>query len=119
MAQQRDQLAVESGIPINNETVLAACGTCHATDDPNILSRISFRRTTPEGWQQTIKRMISLNDLAIEPEEAREVVQYLSNHLGLAPEEAKAFPKTTRTTPIAPLARAAEWLWRIRSLRPV
>ena len=90
MAQQRDQLAVESGIPINNETVLAACGTCHATDDPNILSRISFRRTTPEGWQQTIKRMISLNDLAIEPEEAREVVQYLSNHLGLAPEEAKA-----------------------------
>ena len=90
MAQQGDQLAVESGIPINNETVLVACGTCHATDDPNILSRISFRRTTPEGWQQTIKRMISLNDLSIEPEEAREVVQYLSNHLGLAPEEAKA-----------------------------
>ena len=67
MAQQGDQLAVESGIPINNETVLVACGTCHATDDPNILSRISFRRTTPEGWQQTIKRMISLNDLSIEP----------------------------------------------------
>lgn len=90
MAQQGDQLAVESGIPINNETVLVACGACHATADPNILSRISFRRTTPEGWQQTIKRMISLNDLSIEPEEAREVVQYLSNHLGLAPEEAKA-----------------------------
>ena len=31
-----------------------------------------------------------MNDLSIEPEEAREVVQYLSNHLGLAPEEAKA-----------------------------
>ena len=43
----------------------------------------------PEGWQQTIRRMVMLNDVTIEPETAREVVRYLSNHLGLAPEEAR------------------------------
>ena len=78
-----------AGIPIDNETVVAACSVCHVTDDPQILSRISFRRTTPEGWQQTIKRMVSLNDMLIDPDEAREVVRYLSNNLGLAPEEAR------------------------------
>ncbi len=77
------------GIPIDNETVVAACAACHITDDPQILSRISFRRTTPEGWQQTIRRMVSLNDMLLDPDEAREVVRYLSNNLGLAPEEAR------------------------------
>ena len=32
--------------------------------------------------------MVSLSDLLIEPDQAREVVTYLSNNLGLAPEEA-------------------------------
>ena len=54
------------------------------------MSRISWRRTTPEGWEFTVKRMIGLNGVQIEPAAAREVVRYLATNLGLAPEEAKA-----------------------------
>ena len=79
----------EDGIPIADETVRKACGSCHRPDDKGQLSRISFQRNTPEGWQGQIQRMAALNGLSIEPETARYVVKYLSNHLGLAPEEAK------------------------------
>jgi hypothetical protein len=58
-------------------------------DDKQQMSRISFQRNTPEGWQDTIKRMVALNGLTIEPAVAREVVKYLSDSHGLAPEEAK------------------------------
>ncbi|MEZ5285508.1 MAG: quinohemoprotein amine dehydrogenase subunit alpha [Vicinamibacterales bacterium] len=81
--------AAETGIPIPDQTVQKACGSCHQPDDKQQLSRISFRRNTPEGWQETIKRMVALNGLRIEPATARDVVKYLSNHLGLAPDEAR------------------------------
>jgi quinohemoprotein amine dehydrogenase len=51
------------------------------------MSRISYMRATPEGWQHKMRRMMGLNGLQIEPLMAREVVRYLSNNLGLAPEE--------------------------------
>lgn len=79
----------EVGIAIPDKTVQAACGSCHRIDDKQQLSRISFQRNTPEGWQSQIQRMVSLNGLNIEPATARQVVKYLSNNLGLAPEEAK------------------------------
>ncbi len=79
----------EEGFPIDNKAVKDACGLCHASDDKGRMTRISFRRTTPEGWQQTIRRMGALNGAKLEPQEAREVVRYLANHLGLAPEEAR------------------------------
>ena len=79
----------EEGIPIANTVVQKACAPCHTTDEKQQISRISFRRNTPEGWQETIRRMVALNGLRIEPETAREVVRYLSNNLGLAPEEAR------------------------------
>jgi quinohemoprotein amine dehydrogenase len=79
----------EEGIPIHDETVRKACGSCHRPDDKGQMSRISFQRNTPEGWQAQIQRMAALNGLRIDPATAREVVKYLSNHLGLAPEEAK------------------------------
>ena len=79
----------DPGIPIENAAVREACGSCHAPDDAGRLSRISFRRTTPEGWQQTIRRMVTLNDATIAPETAREVVRFLANTLGLAPDEAR------------------------------
>ena len=47
------------------------------------------RRTTPEGWEEAIKRMVRLNGLTIAPEEARTIVKYLATYHGLAPEEAK------------------------------
>ena len=79
----------EEGIPIANQTVQKACGSCHRPDDKGQMSRISFQRQTPEGWQSTVQRMAALNGLQIDPATAREVVKYLSNNLGLAPEEAK------------------------------
>jgi quinohemoprotein amine dehydrogenase len=83
------QAKAEEGIPIPDPMVQKACGPCHTVDDKQQISRISFRRNTPEGWQETIRRMVALNGLRIEPQTAREVVRYLSNNLGLAPEEAR------------------------------
>ncbi len=83
------QTKPEEGIAIPNAVVQKACAPCHTVDDKQQISRISFRRNTPEGWQQTIRRMVALNGLRIEPATAREVVKYLSDHLGLAPEEAR------------------------------
>ncbi len=79
----------EEGIPVPSFAVQKACATCHRRDEQNHLTRISQRRTTPEGWQQTVRRMAALNGLQIDADEAREIVKYLSNHLGLAPEEAR------------------------------
>jgi quinohemoprotein amine dehydrogenase len=79
----------EDGIPITDETTRKACGSCHRPDEKNQLSRISFQRNTPEGWQTSIQRMAALNGLNIDAATARHVVKYLSNNLGLAPEEAK------------------------------
>ena len=81
--------AADEGIPVTSDLVKRKCGTCHKADEKGRLSRISYRRTTPEGWELTIKRMVSLNNLKIEPAEARDVLRYLSDHQGLAPEEAK------------------------------
>jgi len=79
----------EDGIPVDNAVVKRVCGECHASDAKNRMSRISYRRTTPEGWQETIRRMVTLNGAAVEPTEAREIVKYLADHHGLAPEETK------------------------------
>jgi quinohemoprotein amine dehydrogenase len=79
----------DEGIPVTDQTVLKACGTCHRPDEKSQMSRISFQRNTPEGWQNTIQRMAALNGLNIDAATARHVVKYLSNTLGLAPEEAK------------------------------
>src|SRR5262245_51125796 len=44
----------EEGIPVTDQTVQKACGSCHRPDDKGQMSRISFQRNTPEGWQSTI-----------------------------------------------------------------
>lgn len=80
----------EEGIPVTDPLVIAKCGTCHTKDDKGNLSRISWERTTPEGWEEAIKRMVRLNGLTISPAEARSVVKYLATYHGLAPEEAKS-----------------------------
>ena len=79
----------EEGIPVTDAVTIAKCGTCHTKDDKGNLSRISWERSTPEGWEEAIKRMMRLNGLEIAPAEARTVVKYLSTSHGLAPEEAK------------------------------
>lgn len=79
----------EEGFPIASAAVKEACGFCHKADDKGLMTRISYRRTTPEGWQQTIRRMAALNGAGMEPEKAREVLRWLADNLGLAPEEAR------------------------------
>ncbi len=79
----------EEGIPVTDALTIAKCGSCHAKDDKGNLTRISWTRTTPEGWQEAIKRMVRLNGLTLQPADARLIVKALSTSHGLAPEEAK------------------------------
>ncbi len=83
------QQPAEDGIPVTDSLTISKCASCHAKDDKGNLSRISWIRTTPEGWEEAIKRMVRLNGLTLEPADARAIVKYLSNSHGLAPEEAK------------------------------
>ena len=77
----------DEGIPIDNDVVRSRCGSCHRSDDKKRMSRISYRRATPENWEKTIKRMVTLNHATLDPADARTILKYLSDHLGLAPEE--------------------------------
>lgn len=86
---EKEKEEIEQGIPITSKAVKDACGACHKSDEKGRMTRISYRRTTPEGWQETIKRMVLLNSVQLQPEKAREIVRYLADNLGLAPEEAQ------------------------------
>ena len=88
-APEKPKEASEEGIPVTDQLVIDKCSSCHKRDEKGRLTRISYERLTPEGWQQVIKRMVRLNGLRLTPEEARAAVKYLSNNHGLAPEEAK------------------------------
>jgi quinohemoprotein amine dehydrogenase len=77
------------GIPIDHQLTITKCGGCHHRDPNGMMRRLSYIRTSPEVWEQAIKRMVRLNGLSIKPEEAREILKYLSANNGLAPEEAK------------------------------
>lgn len=77
----------EPGIPVTHQTTVAKCGGCHRADKDGNLTRISWIRTTPEGWQQAIKRMVRLNGLSMSPAEAKDILHYLATNHGLAPEE--------------------------------
>lgn len=79
----------DEGIPVADPLVKEKCGVCHAADDKGNLTRISWVRTTPEGWSQAIKRMVRLNGATLSPQDARSIVKSLSSSHGLAPEEAK------------------------------
>ncbi len=98
--QQPQDTESEVGTPIEDPIVRKTCATCHTVDRQGQISRISFQRKTPEGWERTIRRMVALNGLQTDPATARYVVKYLANHLGLAPEEAKpaAFEVERRQT---------------------
>src|SRR3954451_18198714 len=77
------------GIPINDQLTVAKCGGCHQRDSSGMMRRMSYIRTTPEVWEEAIKRMVRLNGVSLKPEEAKQILRYLSTNNGLAPEEAK------------------------------
>ncbi len=82
------QFDFEDGFPVDNATLVTRCVRCHAMNDDGYMTRISYLRKTPEGWQQSVRRMVLLQDVELDPAAAREIVKYLANNLGLAPEEA-------------------------------
>jgi len=75
------------GFPIFDRTTIQACGECHLRDTAGVMQRLSFERKTPEGWEMSVRRMVSLNNVSLDPATARAVVRYLSDHQGLAPAE--------------------------------
>ncbi|HEX4227931.1 MAG TPA: quinohemoprotein amine dehydrogenase subunit alpha [Bryobacteraceae bacterium] len=84
------KVQIEAGIPVTNQLVIQKCSSCHTRDAKGNMLRISWERTTPEGWEEAIKRMVRLRGVNLTPEEARSIVKYLSTEHGLAPEEAAA-----------------------------
>ena len=79
----------DEGIPVTDPLVIAKCRSCHAQDVRGNMGRISWERTTPEGWQDVLKRMIGANGVTLTASEARSMVKYLSAKHGLAPGEAR------------------------------
>ncbi|HJU75380.1 MAG TPA: quinohemoprotein amine dehydrogenase subunit alpha [Gemmatimonadaceae bacterium] len=79
-----------TGFAIKHEATIARCARCHKRDSTGMMSRLSYMRKTPEGWETSLRRMVTLNDVRVDPAEAREIVKYLSNNQGLAPEELRA-----------------------------
>src|SRR5215467_14911652 len=98
-ARAQPAAAPNEGIPVRNDLVRSRCGSCHRSDSQNRMSRISYRRATPENWERTIKRMVTLNHVSLEPADARAILKYLSDRQGLAPEEQRpiAFEAERRT----------------------
>ena len=78
-----------AGYAINDQTVIARCGSCHVRDSTGVMSRLSYLRKTPEGWEISMRRMAALQHVRTDPAEARAIVKYLSNAQGLAPAEAR------------------------------
>jgi len=79
----------DEGIPVTDPVVVRACGSCHTRDDKQRMTRISDRRATPENWELTIRRMMSLNNVQLTPDVARAVIKSLADSHGLSPEEAR------------------------------
>jgi quinohemoprotein amine dehydrogenase len=81
--------ASEEGTPVTSPLVISKCGGCHTKDKQGKMLRISWERSTPEGWEEAIKRMVRLRGVSLTPDEARSILKYLATYHGLAPEEAK------------------------------
>src|SRR5262249_36604254 len=63
------------GIPLPGPVGVRAWGSCPTRDDKQRMTRISDRRATPENWELTIRRMMSLNNVKLPPEVARDVIK--------------------------------------------
>ena len=77
------------GFAINDQTVIQSCSRCHVRDSAGVMERLSYMRKTPEGWEISLRRMVALQRVRVDPATARAIVKYLSNAQGLAPAEAR------------------------------
>jgi quinohemoprotein amine dehydrogenase len=76
-----------TGFVIRDGATRTNCQSCHQRDTAGMLQRISYERKTPEGWEMTVRRMVALNNVKLDPASARAIVRYLSDNQGLAPAE--------------------------------
>lgn len=77
------------GFVIRDQAVVANCGGCHVRDSAGRMERLSYMRKTPEGWETSMRRMVALQDVRLDPAVARAINKYFSNQQGLAPMEAR------------------------------
>ena len=86
-AQARD---TTTGFEIRNDAIIRNCAGCHVKDSTGkFLGRLSYLRKTPEGWETSVRRMMTLQKVRVSEADARAIVRYLSDNQGLAPEEAR------------------------------
>ena len=76
-----------TGYAIKDRNVLTYCRRCHVTDSAGMMQRVSYERKTPEGWEMSVRRMVALNNVKLDPAVARSIVRYLSDSHGIAPAE--------------------------------
>ena len=84
-----DKQPPRRGIAIDDMLVHTHCARCHVLDSKQLMTRISYVRKSPEGWAETIKRMIRLHGLQVSPTDAKQLVRSLANSNGLARSEAE------------------------------
>src|SRR5919109_1191787 len=77
-----------TGFEIRDSLTIAKCSACHARDSSGkYLGRLSYLRKTPEGWETSVRRMMTLQKVNVAPAEARAIVRYLADNQGIAPTE--------------------------------
>lgn len=77
-----------------------SCGSCHAMTDAG-LTRIAGQRKSPEGWLMTIVRMRIAHGVEISVADQAQLVSYLSDTQGLAPEETAGYRYALEKEPAA------------------
>ncbi len=82
-----------TGIKVTSDLILKKCTDCHKNTG-GIVSRISFMRKSPEGWEETLWRHKRIHGLAITRDEKEALVLYLSDKQGLAPAEVAPYAYT-------------------------
>ncbi len=81
------------GIPVTNGLILSMCTGCHQ-NNRGMVSRISYLRKTPEGWEETLWRHKRTHGVPITREEKEALILYLSDKQGLAPVEVAPYAYT-------------------------
>lgn len=76
-----------TGYAVRDRNTLQYCRRCHVTDSAGMMQRVSYERKTPEGWELSVRRMITLNGVKLDPAVAKSIVRYLSDNHGIAPAE--------------------------------
>ncbi len=81
------QTAADPGALVLKNT----CSACHAPLPDGGYTRITQMRKTPEGWEITLNRMALVHGVSLSAADQANVLKYLSDHFGLAPEEAAPY----------------------------